>query len=306
MVLQLRTCFQEATFPIQAGIIYNVRMQEEKIVLDKLRDWGEKNDSVRAIILTGSRTDPHAIVDALSDYDIELYVEDIRPFMNDEWLSFFGEVMVKWPLRPMSTFDRDWITRLVLFDNEVRMDFQITSKKCLDSSAYDTGLRVLVDKHGLTREVNEATFSRYIITRPDRDDYEALVNAFFWDATYVAKHLWRDEIYFAKYMLDCQVRFEHLRRIIEWYVSARNDWSVTAGYYGRLFKRYIDPETWAELEATFADADLENNWQAFFNLLELFRKLAAYVARDLGYDDPQALDRRITAYCRRVRELGRA
>ena len=106
--------------------------------------------------------------------------------------------------------------------------------------------------------------------------------------------------------MSIQVRFDHLRRIIEWYIAARNDWSVTTGYCGRLFKRYIDPETWAELEATFADADLENNWQAFFNLLELFRKLAAYVARDLGYDYPQALDRRIMAYCRRVRELGRA
>jgi hypothetical protein len=37
--------------------------------------------------------------------------------------------MIKWPLTPMSTFDKNWITRLVLFDSGVRIDFQITAKK---------------------------------------------------------------------------------------------------------------------------------------------------------------------------------
>jgi aminoglycoside 6-adenylyltransferase len=290
---------------IEAGVIYNIRMQQEQNLIEELQRWARDDDSVRAMILTGSRADPHSTVDVLSDYDVELYVEDIQPFMSDEWLSLFGEVMVKWPLRPMPTFDKDWITRLVLFASEVRIDFQITARKSVDPLAYDAGFRVLIDKRGLTKDLNKATFSRYIIIRPAKEDYEALVNAFFWDACYVAKHLWRDEVYFAKYMLDCLIRFEHLRTIIEWYVSTRNGWSVSTGNYGRLFKRHIDAATWAELEATFADASLENNWQAFFNLIGLFRKLATYVAQDLGYDYPDALDRRVTAYCRRVKDLNR-
>jgi aminoglycoside 6-adenylyltransferase len=52
-------------------------------------------------------------------------VSDIEPFLEgDEWLEAFGSVMVRWPLRPRSTFDENWLTRLVLFNDGVRIDFQ--------------------------------------------------------------------------------------------------------------------------------------------------------------------------------------
>ena len=46
--------------------------------------WAHANDNVRAAILTSSRVSPFATPDALSDYDIELYVRDLAPFMNDD------------------------------------------------------------------------------------------------------------------------------------------------------------------------------------------------------------------------------
>jgi len=284
---------------------YNVCMHGEKDVIERLQHWAHTNDFVRAMILTGSRADPRYATDLLSDYDIELYVSSVRPFMNDGWLSFFGDVMSRWPLKPGPTFDKEWITRLVLFENRVRIDFQITAEEPVDSEIHDSGFRVLVDKHGLADDLKAPTFSRNLTTRPTRDDYEALVNEFFWDATYVAKHLWRDEIYFAKYMLDSMIRFEHLRRIIEWYIGARNDWSVGTGRYGRLFKRHLDPQTWAEVEATFVDADIAKNWQALFNVIGLFRRLAEYVAGDLGYDYPDKLDNKVTDYCRQIKQVSR-
>jgi len=280
-------------------------MPEKDDVIEELQDWAHRNELVRAMILTGSRANPHCTTDFLSDYDIELYVSSVLPFMNDNWLSFFGDVMSRWPLKPGPTFDRDWITRLVLFENRVRIDFQITASEPVDSTIHDGGYRVLVDKHGLADDLKAPTFSRHLITRPTRDDYEALVNEFFWDVIYVAKHLWRDEIYFAKYMLDSMIRFEHLRRIIEWYIAARNDWSVGTGRYGRLFKRYLEPQTRAEVEATFVDADIAKNWQALFNVIVLFRRLARYVARDLGYDYPDKLDNRVTDYCEQIKQVGR-
>ena len=292
-------------FPIQTGMLYNACVQEADGVTGRLRVWADENDLVRAMILTGSRADPRSTTDILSDYDVKLYVSSVQPFMTDDWLGFFGDVMARWPLQPGPTFDRDWITRLVLFENRVRIDFQITAKEAVDPIECDSGFRVLVDKCGLTAALSEATPARHIITRPTRNDYEALVNDFFWDATYVAKHLWRDEIYFAKYMLDCMIRFEHLRTIIEWYIGTRNNWSVSSGKHGRFFRRYIDEQTWAEVEATFVDADLENNWRALFDTIGLFRKLAKRVAKDLGYDYPDTLDHKVTDYCRQIKQVSR-
>ena len=105
-------------------------MRKEKEVLLQLDTWARKNDLIRAAILTSSRTNPEQPVDFLSDYDIELYVSDLKPFVeDDQWLNVFGPIMVRWPYKPCSTdFSDDYVTRLVLFKDYVRIDFQITDK----------------------------------------------------------------------------------------------------------------------------------------------------------------------------------
>ncbi len=277
-------------------------MFQHDSVIDDLQNWGDEQDSVKAMILTGSRANPNTVTDIFSDYDVQLFVKDIESYMVDDWLSSFGNIMIKWPLKPMPTFSKDWITRLVLFENQVRIDFQITSKSSIEASAYDSGFKVLVDKQGLTRGLYSPTFSEYIIKKPNREEYEALVNGFFWDVTYIAKYLWRDEIYFARYMFDSVIRFHQLCKIIEWYIGSQNNWAINTGKYGRFFKRYLDLGTWVEVESTFADANIENNWVALFNLIGLFRKLAKYVAGNLGYEYPTELDVRITEYCAEIKD----
>ncbi|MFC1954790.1 aminoglycoside 6-adenylyltransferase [Chloroflexota bacterium] len=282
-------------------------MQQENDVITKLQNWGRENDCVRAMILTSSRANPDSFTDKFFDYDITLYVSDIKSFMNDEWLSIFGQPMIKWPLKPMSTFSKDWITRLVIFENEIRIDFQITSNQLIEPSthdngfSYDNGFKVLADKDGLTESLNEPAYSVYNIKKPTEEEYESLINSFFWNATYVPKYLWRDELYFAKFMLDSDLRFNNLRKMIEWYIGLQHNWSVNTGLQGRFIKRYLNSKTWAELETTFSDADIENNWQAFFNMITLFRKLAVNVGNSLGYEYPHELDQKITKYCNKIK-----
>ena len=129
-----------------------VRAEEE--VLTQFDNWAHGNDLVRAALLTSSRVDPERAIDCLSDYDIEMYVADLRPFQqNDDWLHAFGPVMVRWPYKPRSTFDEKWITRLVLFKDGVRIDFQITDKTRIEPDTYNNGYRVLIDKNSLTFEL---------------------------------------------------------------------------------------------------------------------------------------------------------
>jgi len=276
-------------------------MFQDDNVIDKLRCWGEEQDYIQAIILTGSRANPNAAIDVFSDYDVQLFVKDIKMFLTDDWLSYFGKILIKWPLKPVSTFSKDWITRLVLFENRVRIDFQITPKSTIEASAYDSGFRVLVDKQGLTENLHSPAFTEYLVKKPTREEYEDLVNGFFWDVIYIAKYLWRDEIYFARYMFDSVIRYQQLCKMIEWHVGSQNNWAIDTGKYGRFFKRYLDPGTWAEIESTFAGADLENNWTALFKLIQVFGKLAKHVAANLGYEYPKTLDARITGYCAEIK-----
>ena len=64
-------------------------------VISRLVRWADGKDAVRAMLLTSTRARPRAPVDVLSDYDVVLVVEDIRPFFADRsWLEDFGRVLV--------------------------------------------------------------------------------------------------------------------------------------------------------------------------------------------------------------------
>jgi len=282
-------------------------LRTEEEVLTQFNKWAQSNDLIRAAVLTSLRVDPKGVTDFLSDYDIELYVADLEPFRkDDEWLSVFGPIMVRWPLKPRSTFDEKRLTRLVLFKDGVRIDFQITDKTEIEPDAYDDGYRILLDKDDLTIGLNDPTFSKHIIKKPSREEYDTLVHEFWWNATYVPKYLWRDELPFAKSVLGQTVRDKYLRTVIEWFIGLQHDWSVNTGLCGKWFKHYLDAETWSEFESTYAGADIEENWQSFFKAISLFRKLGKTVGRSLGYDYPTQLDQEMTDYYSTIRNTRRS
>lgn len=276
-------------------------MNKEKEVLDKLKKWAEKNHNVRSVILTSSRVIPNSELDIFSDYDVELFVSDIKPFLNDDWLEFWGSVMIRWPLRPV--LENGNITRLVHFQDKSRIDFQINSGQTIKSSTYDSGFRILIDKDGIATDLEKPTYQKYIVKKPTQEEFITLINDFFWDATYVPKSLRRDELYFTKYILDNVMRFEYLEKMIEWHIATKNNWNVSTKVHGRTFKKQLTPVLWNELEKTFSGADIEENWAAFFNTIKFFRKISKSVANDLGYDYPKEIDLQITNYCEEAKIL---
>jgi hypothetical protein len=78
-------------------------------VIQRLIDWARRRDSIRCMLLTSSRANPYAPVDALSDYDVLLGVTDVRAYHTDRsYLNELGEVLVVYhdPLRIEAGFER--------------------------------------------------------------------------------------------------------------------------------------------------------------------------------------------------------
>lgn len=184
-------------------------MRTENTVLQQLDIWAKANANVRAMLLTSSRANPNVFIDMFSDYDVELFVTELTRFLDDDWLvQTFGEILVHWPAQPVN--NEGWITRLVIFANGMRIDFQISTVASLAElcatpalpDAYNNGYRVLLDKDRLTKELPAPSYTAYQVTPPSQVQYEARLQGFWWDITYVAKSLWRDELPFAKFMLD--------------------------------------------------------------------------------------------------------
>jgi aminoglycoside 6-adenylyltransferase len=283
-------------------------MNTTKDTVKRMMGWAKENENVRIVMLTSSRANPNAEVDALSDYDIELYVKQLEPFLeSDEWLEGFGAVLVRWPYEPPDNKDRT--TRLVLYEDGPRIDFQIKGVQTLAEVAtaprlpdsHDMGYQVLLDKDGMTKGIKPPTYTAYRTKAPTKSEYEALVHDFWWDITYVAKYLFRDQLFFAKYMLDDSLHHHYLKTAISWYIGAQNGWQSNPGTYGRWFKKQLEPEVWSDIEGTFAASDLAENWNAMFKAAEVFGMLASKVGEHLGYAYPFELGRNVTDYLSELR-----
>jgi hypothetical protein len=98
----------------------------EQAIIHRLVQWGEQQRLVRAMLLTSSRTNPAAPVDALSDYDVVVVVTDIQPYLTDEiWLEDFGELLVVYRDPVRYTLGCATFTRVTHYQDGTKIDYSI-------------------------------------------------------------------------------------------------------------------------------------------------------------------------------------
>jgi aminoglycoside 6-adenylyltransferase len=294
-------------------------MPQEKDVLEKLVAWGNAHTSIRAMILTSSRARPDGQVDILSDYDIIFAVTDADQFGREDgeygeygWLADFGKPMVRFSDQG-EVYNLTTYWRGVIYEDYVKIDYSVWPVALLERIAaegalleqLDVGYRVLLDKDGRTSGWKLPSYKAHIPVRPTEAEYQALVEEFWWETTYVAKSLWRDELVFAKWCLEHEIKLEVMRRLLEWRVEIDHDWSLKPGVYGRGLERQLPADIWSDFASTYVGSDSEDNWGALFRLMALFRRVAMEVGGALGYAYPQPLDDRVGAYLETVRKLPR-
>lgn len=283
----------------------------ESDVLARLSDWAEQQPLVRAMVLQSSRAHNRVAIDAFSDYDILLVVSDSQPFVTDDaWLGDFGTPRVVFR-DAMLVEGMQAYSRLVLYMDGTKIDYMIWPVALLRQSVerqqslslLDWGYRVLLDKDALTDGLPAPTRTAHILARPTEQEYRALVEEFWWESIYVAKNLWRDDLMFAKYNLDVVMRHDLLRRLLNWRVASDHDWSWKPGLAGRGLKKYLPPDLWTALKATWTGAGIEENWEALFAMTALFRRVATEVGAALGYAYLIDLDQHVTAYLQAARAM---
>ena len=285
----------------------------EAEVLAKLMAWAEARPGVRALLLTSSRARLGGPVDALSDYDLILAVADVERFVRDDaWLYDYGEPMVRWgdegEVLGLPTHFRS-----AVYQDYVKIDYTVWPEALLERVAksaalpeeLDEGYRVLLDKDGATAAWKPPTHKAFIPARPTQAEYRALVEEFWWVATYVAKSLWRDELVFARWVLTADLRDGALRRMLEWRIEIDHGWRVRPGVHGRGLETLLPAGAWAELADTYVGPGIENDWAALWQTAALFRRVAREVASALGFVYPQATDDQVSAFLSEVQRMPR-
>jgi aminoglycoside 6-adenylyltransferase len=280
-------------------------------VLGTLVHWANGQPAVRALVLESSRVREGAPLDILSDYDVLLVVSHTRSFARDEtWLHHLGTILVLFQDQDQMYGLRIY-NRLVLYEDGTKVDYIIWPVALLQRilgklklpDLLDQGYQVLVDKDHLASQLKAPTYRAYIPHKPTAYEYQLLMEEFWWETIYVAKNLWRDELVQMKYNLECVMKIDLLRRVLEWRIELDHHWSWKPGAFGRGLKKQLDQRTWDEFASTFVGSGIEENWLALFQTTALFRRVAMEVGDALGYRYPSELDERVTRYLQRIRNL---
>jgi aminoglycoside 6-adenylyltransferase len=287
---------------------------EQDPVLARIVAWAETREDVRAVVLTSTRAVPGGRVDELSDWDVVLYVTDPAAFdASGEWTeAAYGPVLVAWG------DEGEWrgfrrFMRLVIYRDGTKVDFTLAPAAELEAiaaggelpHALDVGWRALLDRDGAAAALPPPTFTAHVLRHPTAEEFRRVVDEFWFESTYVARNLRRDELFTARYSFDSVMR-QNLVRMLEWRAGLDHAGRAAVGAYGRRLRQVLDAETWREAEATFAGAGTEDGWNALFAMLRLFRRTTHEVAARLGFDAPRGLEDTMTGHLQRMRRGGGA
>jgi aminoglycoside 6-adenylyltransferase len=283
-------------------------MRSEHEMLDLIINTARNDERVRAVIMNGSRVNPIAPKDFFRDYDVVYLVTEKESFLADPaWIKVFGELMILQLPDEMSDpppEDKDVYGYLMQFADGNRIDLSLLPVSKLDKLKEDSLSLTLLDKDGILPAFPPPNISSYLPKPPTAKQFFDCTNEFWWVSPYVAKGLWRQEITYAKQMLDLYVR-EQLNKMLDWYVGICTDFQKCPGKMGKYLEKCLEPELWDLLLKTYSDADYEHTWQALFAMGSLYRKIAIRTAEHFGFSYPYGDDESVSAHLRHLHNLPR-
>ena len=257
-------------------------MRSKEEMLCRILSVAEEDERIRAVMLSGSRTDPDAEPDEFQDYDVVYFVRDVEPFRdNDAWVEkAFGKPALMQKPESMRLIPPDGdgnYVYLMLFPDGNRIDLTLTARPYTDDGE---PAEILLDKDGaLPKPRSERGY--WFVERPDQKRFSDCANEFYWCLQNVAKGLARNEMPYALYMRDGPVR-DMLRQMISWRIGADRDFRVSVGKQGKRFRKLLPPEEYEAFLATYSGADREDAWKAVKTMTELFGRCARRTAEKLG------------------------
>jgi aminoglycoside 6-adenylyltransferase len=278
--------------------------------------WAQGEPNIRAALVIGSQARVERPADEWSDLDIVLIASDIERYVaKADWLEAIG--------KPLLTFfettpagDKE---RRTLFEGGLDVDFALIPRRIIQQLRYylqvrnrfplllrllprkmtwqmqqeaaefaaiiDRGVRLLVDKDGITATMSLGVSSTPLYQPPSQAEFLNVVNDFWYHTLWTAKHLRRGELWWAKSCCDGYLK-ERLRWILEWQARAMHGPDHDTWMRGRFLEQWADPRAVSKLKATYAHYDEEDTWQALFATMDLFRWLSLETAEKLGFPYP--------------------
>jgi aminoglycoside 6-adenylyltransferase len=258
--------------------------------------WAERDDNVRALILTGSSARDDGRNDEFSDLDLEVIARDPRPLReSDAWFEAFGEIWA------MLRFDElRYPTRLLIYDGGSKADFTVAGVDRIEEmrdtldQLYERGYRVLLDKDGVTDRLPVASGRFPVISAPTQPEYDFVVEEFWFEAMHLPRYLTRGDFWVAQFR-GWTMKTD-LLKMLEWRAVSTQSEHVDVWHIGLHLDEWLDDQTYREVHNVFGHFDRDDQWRALLAICELFARVSRETAGALGLAYPESTERSIRSY----------
>ena len=266
-----------------------INMRAETEMLDLILQTA-KTLQVKAVAMSGSRTNQNAPKDEFQDYDVVYVVDDFDNLTSDlSWLDYFGKRIIEQEV----VLDHRRLY-LMLFEDGNRIDLTLCPKEHIkewvDSEA---GFTVLEDPEHLF-EAYLPNLERYWITPAAEKDFEKSCNEFWWVSAYVVKGICRHQVIYATDHLYgiCQ---QELLKVLVWQVAADKGTVDIDKNYKYLFN-YLPAEKEKEFSDLLDFSSIEKLTQSLYATMKLFHQEAQYLAQKMGFDYDKEVAEKMVKY----------
>ena len=266
-----------------------INMRTETEMLDVILQTA-KTLQVKAVAMSGSRTDTKAPKDEFQDYDVVYIVDDMDHLTSDfSWLDYFGKRIIE---QEVSLGNRRLY--LMLFEDGNRIDLTLCPKEHIqewvDSEA---GFIVLEDPENLF-EPYFPNPERYWIPPATEMDFEKACNEFWWVSAYVVKGICRNQLIYATDHLYgiCQ---QELLKVFAWQVASDKGTVDVGKNYKYLFN-YLPTEKEKEFLDLLDFSSIEKLTQSLYATMKLFNQDAQSLAKKMGFDYDKEVAEKMIEY----------
>lgn len=275
-----------------------INMRAETEMLDLILQTA-KTLQVKAVAMSGSRTNPKAQKDEFQDYDVVYVVDDLDNLTSDlSWLDLFGKRIIE---QEVGFSHRRLF--LMLFEDGNRIDLTLCPKQQIqewvDSEADYT---VLKDEKGLFESYTTSP-QRFWMSPASETDFENSCNEFWWVSAYVVKGIHRNHLVYATdhFYGICQ---QELLKLLAWQVAADKGMVDIGKNYKYLFQ-YLPAEKEKEFSNLLDFSSIEKITQSLLATMQLFHREAQRLAQKLGFDyDKEVAEKMIEYAEERVKKFG--
>lgn len=266
-----------------------INMRTETEMLDVILQTA-KTLQVKAVAMSGSRTNQNAPKDEFQDYDVVYVVEDLDGLLADlAWLEGFGKRVIEQHV----LLDHRRLY-LMLFEDGNRIDLTLCPKEYIQEWVNsEAGFTVLEDPENLF-EPYFPNPKRFWITSATEMDFKKACNEFWWVSAYVVKGICRHQVIYATDHLYgiCQ---QELLKVLAWQVASDKGTVDVGKNYRYLFK-YLPIEKEKEFSNLLDFSSIDKITQSLFATMKLFHQEARYLANKMGFDYDKEIAERMIEY----------